>query len=154
MIHEQCVGQYATGGGFGTVSGKVYVNEDNDNNDNNVVLVVLSAMGTKPNPSQHINISKYCIPCILTLLNTILTTPIKRTTFFHYILLMYFCYMFRCHIHRHQGELMCLLLKALCSYVATNFSFCSFYSWCNLERCLTYSRRNFLLNFSTPCIKM
>ena len=129
------------GGGFGTVSGNDDDNEYNDNDDNNnddnVVLVVLSAMGTSPNQSQHINILTYSIPCTITLLNTFLTTPIQCAMFIHYLPLLYFCYIFRCHIHHHQGKRMWPLLKALCSYEATNFCFCSSYSWRNLKRCLT-----------------
>ena len=98
-------------------------------------------MGTNPNQSQHINILKYSIPCILTLLNTFLITPIKCAMFIYYIRLLYFCYMFRCHIHHRQGELMCPLLKTLCPYIATNYSVYSFYSQCNLKICLTASQR-------------
>jgi len=90
-------------------------------------------MGTNPNQSQHINILTYSIPCILTSLNTFLITPIKCAMFIHYIHLLYSFYMFRCHIHRHHGEIVCPLLKALCPYVVINFSF---YSWCNLNMCL------------------
>jgi len=56
--------------------------------------------------------------------------------FIHYIYLLYSFYMFRCHIHHHQGVIVCPLLKVLCPYVVTNFSFYSFYSWRNLSRCL------------------
>jgi len=31
----------------------------------------------------------------------------------HYIHFLYFSYMFRCHVHHHQGELLCPLLKII-----------------------------------------
>jgi len=43
----------------------------------------------------------------------ILTTS---TVFVHFIHSLYFCCMFRCHIHRHQGELLCCLLKTRYCY--------------------------------------
>jgi len=70
---------------------------------------------------------KYSIPCILTLLNMFLITPIKCAMFIHYIRLLYLCYMFRCHIHNHQAELLCPLLKTIRCYVATNYGIYSSY---------------------------
>ena len=41
--------------------------------------------------------------------------------------LLYFSYMFRCHIRHHQGELLCPLLKTMCCNVVINYGFYSSY---------------------------
>jgi len=49
------------------------------------------------------------------------------TIFIHFLHSLYFWYMFRCHIHRHQGELLCCLLKTwycyeVCGYKKVKWS--------------------------------
>ena len=43
--------------------------------------------------------------------------------FIHYKHLLYFSYMFRCHVHHHQGEICASLLKTIYCYVAINNGF-------------------------------
>lgn len=41
----------------------------------------------------------------------VLIVPAKYTMCMYYINLFYFFCIFRCHVHHHQGELLCLFLK-------------------------------------------
>jgi hypothetical protein len=55
-----------------------------------------------------------------------LILPTNCTLYIHFIHLLYFCYMFQCHIHNFW-ELLCPLLKTTCCNVANNSSFyCSY----------------------------
>jgi len=48
--------------------------------------------------------------------------------FILYIPLLYFWYMFQCHVHHHQGELLCHLLKTIYCYKAVKYGFCGSYT--------------------------
>ena len=48
--------------------------------------------------------------------------------FFHDTHLLYFSNMFHCHIHDHQGELLCPLLKTRYCYKVVNYDFYSSYA--------------------------
>ena len=56
-----------------------------------------------------------------------LIIPTKCTVFIHYIHLLYFSYLFRCHIYHHQGGHLCTLLKISYCYEAINYGVYSRY---------------------------
>lgn len=57
-----------------------------------------------------------------------LIVPTKHTVFNLYIQLLYFSYMFWCHMRHHQGEILCLLLKTRYCYKAVKCGSCSNYA--------------------------
>jgi hypothetical protein len=72
-------------------------------------------------------ILKFSIPYILVSVNTFQLYQLSaKCLFFTYIYCILSC-MFRCHVHYHQEELLCHLLKTRYSYKAAKYGFYSSY---------------------------